>query len=464
MFKLLRKSKAPQSAPIVEPNEPAAVAATPSEAQRIEGNAHLDRNQLDAAADCYREAIRLDERSVGARINLAYVLLESQRQSEAEVHLLQALAIDECNIDALYMLGNIARARGDMEVAIAHFEKAIELKPDFELAYRDACLAYAESRQANRAEALLQRGLQLLPQSADLHFLLGNVFQVAGQSEAAIESYGRALAIRPDHVEAHSNIALVLRSVGKLEQAGAHLQRVAAFRPASFDAHLQYGAVLQSLEQVDAAIESFRRAVALDPESAVGLSSLGSAFASIRRSDEAIDHYRRAIAADKTHYFAYAGLGVELNEQGRPGEAIESLRQALALNPTGIESHSSLLFLMSFVAEPMEYLQEARRYGEKVAASAKPLPAQAFQVGPTRTPLRVGLISGDFRNHPVAAFLESVLARLDRKKVEIYAYTTTRRDDEVTARLRRHCSAWFSIVGMNDEAAARRIHEDGINV
>ena len=464
MFNWLTKRKATRAVQVVDSTEPPALAPSPSEAKRIEGNVHLERNQLDAAAACYQEAIELDDRSVPARVNLAYVLLELQRHQEAEVHLLQAVAINERNVDAIYMLGSIARSRGDMDAAIAHFEKAISLQPDFEQAYRDACLACAEGGQSARAEALLRRGVQVLPASADLHFLLGNVFQAAGQSDSAIESYRRALAVRQDLVEAHSNIALVLRSVGQLDQAAAHLQRVAAFRPAEFDAHFQYGVALQSLERIDEAIESFRRAVAVDPESAVGLSSLGSVLAAKGHSDEAIAHYHRAIAADKTHYFAYAGLGVELNEQGRPSEAIKSLRRALSLNPTGIESHSSILFLMSFVAEPIEYLQEARRYGDKVAGHARPLSPRNVQTAASRATLRVGLVSGDLRAHPVAAFLEGVLANLDRQRVEIRVYTTTRRDDEVTARLRRHCAAWSSIVGMHDEAAAQRIHEDGIDV
>jgi predicted O-linked N-acetylglucosamine transferase (SPINDLY family) len=119
---------------------------------------------------------------------------------------------------------------------------------------------------------------------------------------------------------------------------------------------------------------------------------------------------------------------------------------------------------MSFVAEPIEYLDEARRYGEKVSARARPLVQRAVRKAEHRSPLRVGLVSGDLRNHPVAAFLESILANLDRSKVEIHAYTTTRHDDEVTARIRGHCSSWFSIAGMSDEAAARRIQDDGIDV
>ena len=470
-FSWLKMRKAAAAPRAVSAAIPAAAAAVPatSEAKRIEGNGFLGRNDLPAAAACYREAVRLDERSVAARINLAYVLLELKQPAqaeEAEGHLLQAVALDITNFDALYMLGNIAKARADTEGALAHFERVLALKPDFELAWRDACLACVEGGQVDRVEALLQRGLQALPDSGELHFLRGNALQVAGRSAAAIESYEKVLSVRRDHVEAYSNIAVALRSAGRLQEAAAHLQRVAALRPADRAAHMQYGAALLQLGRTDAAIEAFRRAVAADPKSAHALSSLGSAYAAQKRSAEAIEQYQRALAIDATHAFAYAGLGVEYNEQGRPREAMESLRKAIELDPAAAEAHSSLLFLMSFLSPAAEYLEEARRYGQKVTERAKPVPASAPARGAAAKPppLRVGVVSGDLRAHPVALFIEGALAHIDRRSVELHAYTTTVKEDEVTKRLRPLFSGWRCLAGLDDEAAARLIRADDMHV
>ncbi len=489
MFSWLKKRKAPPSAlaspPVgsaarsAAPPEPSvlnsaspATPATPaapvtSDAKRIEGNAHLQRGDLAAAAACYREAVHLDERSVPALINLAYVLLElkqPQGVTEAERHLQQAVALDAGNIDALYMLGNAARGREDVDVALAYFERIFALKPDFELAWRDACLTCVEAGQVERVQTFLERGLEALPGSGELHFLRGNALQVAGRSAAAIEAFERVLALRRDHVEAHSNIAVAMRSLGQIQQSAAHLQRVAALRPKDCEVQMQYAAVLQRLGRTDAAIEAYRRAVAADPQSASALSSLGSAYAAQRRAAEAIEHYQRALAIDANHAFAYAGMGVEFNEQGRPREAMESLRKAIELDPAAAESHSSLLFLLSFLVPPAEYLEEARRYGQKVTERAKPelMPAQGVPAQPM--PLRVGVVSGDLRTHPVALFLEGAAAHLDRRCIELFAYATSAKEDEVTTRLRALFVGWRSLVGLSDEAGARLIRDDGIHV
>lgn len=463
MFGWLKRHKGVAAAANTPPSSPP---VSLSEVKRREGNVLLDRMDLDGAAALYREAVELDGGSVAALVNLAYVQLELGRAADGEANLLRAIAVDPENADAHYMLGSAMRARGAAAEAVTHLERAVAIRPDFEFAYRDACLASVDMAQLDRAEALLVRGLTNLPNSADLLFLMGNIHNSAGRREAAVDSYRRSIAARGGQVEAHENLAVVLAALGQPEQAAAQLQAVAVLKPRDIDAQCRYGVALQGLGRFDAAVDSFRRAVAIDPTSATALSSLGSAFAAQGNRAEAIAHYNAAIAADPTHYFAYAGLGVELNEQGRPEEAIQRLREALALNPTAVEPHSNILFLMSFVAEPEEYVEEARRYGEKVAARASVLAARAdasrLAVLPAR--IRVGLVSGDLRNHPVAAFVEGVLASLDRSRVEIFAYVTMQRDDDVTVRLRRLCDGWQSITGMNDESAAHRIRDDGIDV
>ena len=79
-------------------------------------------------------------------------------------------------------------------------------------------------------------------------------------------------------------------------------------------------------------------------------------------------------------------------------------------------------------------------------------------------PLRIGLVSGDFRTHPVGFFLEGILANLNPARVELVAYSMSPQEDELTARLRPCFVAWNIIVGLSDEVAARKIHDDGIHI
>jgi len=78
--------------------------------------------------------------------------------------------------------------------------------------------------------------------------------------------------------------------------------------------------------------------------------------------------------------------------------------------------------------------------------------------------LRVGYVSPDFRRHPVASFIEPILAAHDRKRFEVFCYAVHLKPDAVTARLKALADHWREIGSLDAEAAANLIREDGIDV
>ncbi|HEY8026674.1 MAG TPA: peptide-binding protein, partial [Burkholderiaceae bacterium] len=81
--------------------------------------------------------------------------------------------------------------------------------------------------------------------------------------------------------------------------------------------------------------------------------------------------------------------------------------------------------------------------------------------------LRVGLVSGDFRIHPVGYFIENVLAALAADasaRMEVVAYSTHSSTDALTEKIKGSCHGWRSAFGMSDEALAECIRNDGIDI
>ena len=78
--------------------------------------------------------------------------------------------------------------------------------------------------------------------------------------------------------------------------------------------------------------------------------------------------------------------------------------------------------------------------------------------------LRVGYVSADFRQHPVASFLEPLLTAHDRERVEIFCYAEVRKPDDVTHRFQAMADHWRFTVGMPDEAVAAQVMADGIDI
>jgi predicted O-linked N-acetylglucosamine transferase (SPINDLY family) len=149
---------------------------------------------------------------------------------------------------------------------------------------------------------------------------------------------------------------------------------------------------------------------------------------------------------------------------GRLEEAEVSLRHALAREPNFTEAFSNLLFSMNCRSNTKAAaLDEARRYGQCVdALVSKRYTSWLADEQPQR--LRVGLVSGDLRAHPVGYFLETLLREIDPEKIELIAYPTNPAEDQFSKRLHAHCAAWHPLVGMTDATAAARIHADGVHI
>jgi protein O-GlcNAc transferase len=78
--------------------------------------------------------------------------------------------------------------------------------------------------------------------------------------------------------------------------------------------------------------------------------------------------------------------------------------------------------------------------------------------------LNVGYVSPDFMRSPLASHIEPVLAAHDRRKFNVFCYSSGGHEDEVTRRLRGLCEQWRDISHFPDEHAADRIRADGIDI
>jgi predicted O-linked N-acetylglucosamine transferase (SPINDLY family) len=124
---------------------------------------------------------------------------------------------------------------------------------------------------------------------------------------------------------------------------------------------------------------------------------------------------------------------------------------------------------------PQQYLQAARAHGARLATVAVPYGDWSLPYVPTAecsadAPLRVGLVSGNFHEHPVGYFLESLVQALSphragaRPSVQLFAYDNRSDEDALTARLRPDFTHWETIVGADDAWVARKIHSHGLHV
>ena len=151
-------------------------------------------------------------------------------------------------------------AGGWTDEAIAHYQRALEIKPDYADAHNNLAVALAASGRTDEAIAHYKRALESKPDSPELHNKLGLALVRRGRIDEAIAHYQKALDIKPDYVVVHNNIAVALARNGRSDEAMAHLRRALALIPDYAEAHNNLGTVWGARGPDRQAIEHCQRA------------------------------------------------------------------------------------------------------------------------------------------------------------------------------------------------------------
>jgi predicted O-linked N-acetylglucosamine transferase (SPINDLY family) len=302
--------------------------------------------------------------------------------------------------------------------------------PEHPFAWKALGAMLRELGRIGEATDALRRAARLAD-DAESYNNLGLVLQEAGELAPAEESYRQALRRRPDLVEALANLGRLCHATGRFAEAERFLRAALRERPDLAEAHNTLAAVLKDCGRLAESEQAARDAVACNP----------------------------------SYPEAYATLGAVLVAMGRLQEGEEKISRALDLRPDFLEAFSALLYVRQFSNDqpPQAALDEARRFGTLASARVRNRYTSWRAARPPQR-LRIGLVSGDLRDHPVGHFIQSVLAQVDQACIEVFAYPTYRASDALTDQLREACAAWHPIFGMNDADAAQRIYDDGIQV
>ena len=429
---------------------------------------HHQAGRLLQAEAIYRQILQAAPNHPDA-LHLSGVIAHQTGKNELAVELIsKAISVNPSS--SMYCnLGFALNDQGKLDAAVESYRKALSIKPDFAEAHSNLGIALQQQGKLDAAIESYQKAVSIKPDFAEVHSNLGIALQQQGKLDAAVESYRKALAIKPDFAEVHSNLGIALKDQGKLEAAIESYHKALSIKPNFAEAHSNLGNALKDQGKLDAAIENYLEALSISPHDAKAYSNLGLALNDQGKLDAAIENYLKALSIRPDYAEAHYNLGNALKDQGKIDAAVESYRKALSIKPDYAEAYSNLLFVYGYHAlvDPHEYLAQARNW-EQACVPAQDRQAarhRVFQRSPRAgRRLRVGYVSGDYRQHSVSYFVEQLFTHHDRTRIELFAYSTQGQRDAVTDRLQALAEHWVPLVGIPDAAIRERIEADGIDV
>ncbi|MCG7325927.1 glycosyltransferase [Achromobacter sp. ACRQX] len=282
------------------------------------------------------------------------------------------------------------------------------------------------------AKAALSRASELDPEDCGIWLLLGYTQLNAGDETLAVQHFEHALSLQSDLFEAHLNLGFLYMRRNEAATSIAHIEK----------------------------------ALSLRPENALALRVKAQLLVLTSQHEDAIRIYERLVNEDTANLHHYWNdLGNIKRELIRLDEALECYVKAAmhpATRPIALSNQITLLHYMPN-RDPVEILDLCKKWGQIFTppmTALRPIPRD-------RSPdkiLRVGLISDGFRQHPVGAMITPAVVHLERYGVELFMYSSSSAQDDVTAKLKSAATKWSSIFNVSDDDVATRIRNDSIDI
>lgn len=214
--------------------------------------------------------------------------------------------------DATHFLGLLAHQTGHDDVALPLLERAIQLGPQSYL-YRHnlACVFQALGRHAE-AEQCSLKTLARKPDYSDALFVLAKSQAAQNHDRDALTSYQRALALDPGHFDAMLGLSEVLLRRVRRAEALTSLRRARALAAGDVAKLLRAAAALQSAEAYVEARGCFEEVLAISPDCGRAYVGLGVTLANLGDMRGAEAHYREALRLKPDNAGAYYNLASQI--------------------------------------------------------------------------------------------------------------------------------------------------------
>jgi len=260
---------------------------------------------------------------------------------------------DDARIES--SLGAALARIGDYRGAAEHYDKALQLNPQYNAVHGSLAVVLMKTGRIDEALSQFRIALESAPASADLHNSYGNALARKGSLLEAGEEFSTAIKINPKLAEAHNNLGIALARQGRPDEAMEQFAKAIEINPGFAGAHNNLGIALLSggdPTQAARAEQEFKGAIAINPRYADAEDNLGILYRQQGNQTEAERLFRQALQSDPAFLRALVHLSDALASQSRFAEADALAERALQLDPANQEAQGLRAMLKAHTNQP----------------------------------------------------------------------------------------------------------------
>lgn len=294
--------------------------------------------------------------SLEQALTQAHAHWNAGQTDQAERLCQHVLAIWPGQSDACHLMGLMAHAYGNLEVAIDHLKRACQA-PRVPAVYLSNLAEMC--RQAGRlteAEAAGRRAVAIDHMLVGAWNNLGIVLQEAGKLEESLTCLEQVLALKPDFAEAQNNLGNTLKRLGRLAEARRRYEAALALAPTYAEALSNLANLATDMGNPEEGLTLARRALDVNPRLAEAYINAAAAELSRGRDEEALRWIDKLLAFFPQHPGALGVRTVPLRHLERLDEALETARRAVTMAPGNGEALLAMAEVLQALGRTAEAL------------------------------------------------------------------------------------------------------------
>ncbi len=452
---------------------------------------------IGAPARTRSPIIARDEEPPVARLRRALALSRDSDPEPGFAALRNLAAAYPAWDEPLLRLAQGLRQAGDVAAAAAAYDAVLEINPGRPEALLGLAALLMQRGEAVRAQSLLIRCCGIVPGQAEAWDALGISLLMTDDAPTAESAFAEAQRLAPLMVDYALHRAEAALAAGSAEAELARLELASGDDPLNVASLCARGLLLDRLGRRAEAADILEAAAALAPDAVAPAVLLGRALAALSRPREAEAALARAIELDpgnpqprndravmlirmqryaeardvlqgliETHGREPAALCNLANATVALGDQTEAVRlaeEAVALAPGAVLPWRTLCNTLPYRAGigGDELLHVLRQCARRLPRA--PAPRWTCRPDPDRR-LRIGLLSGSLKTHPVGWLTVAGFEALDPAGFEIVCLAQDGADDPLARRFRALASGWHEVSGLDDPSLAALARELAIDV
>ena len=334
--------------------------------------------ELEAAAEQFKAALRIDSHSSVSAFNLARIYQLQKKYAAQVYYLRQTLASNppkEVEFRSRLALATALDQMGSTDVAVEEFRKLVAAFPGSAEAHEALGNAYGRRFLYKEARRELEQTVRIDPQNNSARLSLAKALLKIGEASTCILTVQDYISRVPGDYEGYLVLGEACRWEGDLGRAEDRLRHAVMLKPDDYDARYNLGMVLERTGRTEEAINELEAARELDsdaPGAHYELSHIYARMKDFRRAKEEADAFERA--QDRIGKARNIDLlrikGDDFLRKGDAQEAANAYREAIKICPGDPGMHYNLALALASLGDQKgekQELEQAVASGPNVA-------------------------------------------------------------------------------------------------